>query len=158
LFTYAFYSPKTKRVVHRQDVIFLTTVFPMRSACLASGLYPEGEPLVAYRSPPSVRNATPDELSFHDWTAARDPLPAFEDEVSDFDFVPPEFFQGEDSSLPGGGCDLSFPIHFPDHPGFGAVSAVGVPLRAMPDPGGLVSGDFCGCQPIPGLFRRENQL
>jgi hypothetical protein len=72
LFTYAFYSPKTKRVVHRQDVIFLTTVFPMRSARLASGLYPEGESLVAYRSPPSVRNATPDELSFHDWTAARD--------------------------------------------------------------------------------------
>jgi hypothetical protein len=30
LFTYAFYSPKTKRIVFRQDCIFLPTVFPMR--------------------------------------------------------------------------------------------------------------------------------
>jgi hypothetical protein len=66
---------------------------------------------------------------------------AFEYEVTDFDFDPPEFFQGEDPPPPGGSCDPSFPIHFPDHPGFGAVSAVGVPLRAMPDPSGLVSGD-----------------
>jgi hypothetical protein len=52
LFTYAFYSPKTKRVVHRQDVIFLVSVFPMRSARSASGFHVEGDALVTYRSPP----------------------------------------------------------------------------------------------------------
>ncbi len=42
LFTYAVYSPRTKRLLHRQDVIFLTSVFPMRAARVASGLGPDG--------------------------------------------------------------------------------------------------------------------
>ncbi len=48
LFTYAFYSPRTKRVVYRQDCIFLTSVFPMRTARIASGLSAEGEALHAF--------------------------------------------------------------------------------------------------------------
>jgi hypothetical protein len=32
MFTYAFFSPRTKRVLYRQDAIFLPAVFPMRSA------------------------------------------------------------------------------------------------------------------------------
>ncbi len=88
LFAYAFFSPKTKRIVHRQDVIFLPSVFSIRSAHLESGLCPEGEALVSYRSPPSVSQSTPDELSFHGW-AAQDPLPDFEDEISSFDLELP---------------------------------------------------------------------
>ena len=63
-----------------------------------------------------------------------DIVPQF-DEVSDFDLTPPEFFQ----------CDVDdpfSPVHFPDHPGFGAPSAVGIPLRTMPGPVGLASEDF----------------
>ncbi len=54
LFTYAVYSPRTKRVIHRQDVIFLTSVFPMRAAWTASGLGPDGDSLTLFRSPPSM--------------------------------------------------------------------------------------------------------
>jgi hypothetical protein len=55
LFTYALYSPRTKRVVHRQDVIFLTSVFPMRQAREGTGLGPDGDRLLVFRSPPSMR-------------------------------------------------------------------------------------------------------
>ena len=41
LFTYAFYSPKTKRVVFRQDCICRPTLFPMRHARSQSGLHPD---------------------------------------------------------------------------------------------------------------------
>jgi hypothetical protein len=64
LFTYAVYSPRTKRVLHRQDVIFLTSVFPMRAARTASGLGPEGDSLTVFRSPPSMLGGCPDNLSF----------------------------------------------------------------------------------------------
>ncbi len=46
LYTYAFFSPRSKRVLYRQDAIFLVTTFPMRSARAASGLPPDGEPLI----------------------------------------------------------------------------------------------------------------
>ena len=45
LYTYAVYSPKSKRVLFRQDVIFLTNVFPMREARAMSSLEPNGEKL-----------------------------------------------------------------------------------------------------------------
>jgi hypothetical protein len=48
LYTYAFYSPRTKRVLFRQDCIFLPTFFPMRKARQASGLGPDGEPVVHF--------------------------------------------------------------------------------------------------------------
>jgi hypothetical protein len=59
LFTYAVYSPRTKRVIHRQDVIFLTSVFPMREARKASGLGPDGDSLMVFRSPPSMLDGCP---------------------------------------------------------------------------------------------------
>jgi hypothetical protein len=51
LYTYAFFSPRTKRVVFRQDVIFLPSTFPMREARTRVGMIPDGEILTAYRSP-----------------------------------------------------------------------------------------------------------
>jgi hypothetical protein len=53
LFTYALYPPRTKRVVHRQDVIFLASVFPMRQARVGTGLGSDGDKLLVFRSPPS---------------------------------------------------------------------------------------------------------
>jgi hypothetical protein len=146
LFTYAFYSPKTKRVVHRQDVIFWVSVFPMRSARTASGFHVEGDALVTYRSPPSVRGDVPDELSFHDWCTI-DPLPDFSDEISGFELTPPAQLPDVSSAAK---VDPYFPIQFPDHPSFGGVSTVPVPIRSMPDalplpptfvPAGPSSGD-----------------
>ncbi len=48
LFIYAFFSPRTKRVLYRQDAIFLTTLFPMRAAREASGLNAAGDKLVTF--------------------------------------------------------------------------------------------------------------
>ncbi len=132
LFAYDFYSPKTKRIVDRQDVIFLTSVFPMRAARLRAGVNPEGEPLVAYRSPPSVRLHAPDDLSFKGWTT-QEPIPSFDDEVSDFALDPPDPFLDDEFSQPVSE-DPILPVHSPDHPNFGAVSSIAVPIRPMPGP------------------------
>jgi hypothetical protein len=43
IYTYALYSPKTKKVFYRQDVIFLTNLFPMRDARVLSGMNPAGK-------------------------------------------------------------------------------------------------------------------
>jgi hypothetical protein len=83
LFTYAFYSPKTKRVVFRQDCIFLPTLFPMRQARSQAGMNPDGERLVAYRSPGIMRDGPPG-VSFQNWSES-DPLPSFDDDVSGFE-------------------------------------------------------------------------
>ncbi len=45
LYTYAFFSPRSKRVIYRQDAIFLITTFSMGSARTHSGLSSDGEPL-----------------------------------------------------------------------------------------------------------------
>jgi hypothetical protein len=132
LFTYAFYSPKTKRIVHRQDVIFLTSVFPMRSARVASGLSGDGAALVTYRSPLSMRGDVPDELSFHDWSSM-DPLPEYSDDVSDFELLPPAPLSADEVFPTAGTLDPVFPVQFPDHASFGAASVVPVPVRSMPD-------------------------
>jgi hypothetical protein len=79
--TYAFYSPLTKRVLYRQDCIFLPEIFPMRTARQAAGLRPEGEPLVSFRSPLSMRVKVQSQHSFQNWSS-QDPLPEFEDHVS----------------------------------------------------------------------------
>ena len=49
LYTYAFYSPRTKKVLFRQDCIFLPETFPMREARARMGLLPDGENLMTYR-------------------------------------------------------------------------------------------------------------
>jgi hypothetical protein len=55
LHTYAFYSPRTKKVIYRQDAIFLVNTFPMRTARVDAGHSPAGDPLLWYRTPESVR-------------------------------------------------------------------------------------------------------
>jgi hypothetical protein len=122
LFTYVFYSPRTKRVLHRQDCIFLTSIFPMRSARVASGLGSDGDSLVAFRSPPSMRVGSPSEYSFEDWCPS-DPLPEYDDDVRGFTLASPSGNLVEDPvSIP----DL--PVHVPNHPAFGEPSGVAVPL------------------------------
>ncbi len=112
LFTYAVYSPRTKRILHCQDVIFLTSVFPMRSARVASGLGPEGDPLTVFRSPPSVLDGCPSELSFGNWKNP-DSLPDYDDDVFDFVLSPPyEGLVEVPEELEG------VPVHNPNHPSF----------------------------------------
>jgi hypothetical protein len=46
LYTYAFFSPRTKRILFRQDCIFLPEVFPMREARAKGGFMSDGENLM----------------------------------------------------------------------------------------------------------------
>ena len=80
LYTYAFYSPRTKRVIYRQDCIFLPTVFPMRKARQAAGMIPNGEQILPFRSPLCMREDSDPAYSFENWNHP-DPLPAYEDHV-----------------------------------------------------------------------------
>ena len=125
LFTYAVYSPRTKRVLHRQDVIFLTSVFPMRSARVESGLGPAGETLTLFRSPPSMLEQCPADLSFGDW-GVHDQLPAYDDDVSGFSVTAPygSFVEVPEEMV-------GVPVHNPSHPSF-PTSTVMVPISAVP--------------------------
>jgi len=80
LYTYAFYSPLTKRLLFRQDCFFLPTVFPMRAARNSAGLISDGEPLIPYRSPVCMRGSGELPYSFQQWDI-HDPLPVYEDHV-----------------------------------------------------------------------------
>jgi hypothetical protein len=149
LFTYAFYSPKTKRIVYRQDCIFLPTVFPMRTARSQAGLHPDGESLVTYRSPPVMRDGPP-EVSFKDWTEA-DPLPSFDDDVTGFELFSDGCFPESPPVL----RDADHPSQCPDHPAF-APSFVQIPAPTIP--GG--STDIilqAGVVPEPSLPRRSSR-
>ncbi len=83
LYTYALFSPRTKRVVYRQDVIFLPTLFPMREARVKEGLAPDGATLTAYRSPKAPGFQWEGETSLQGWMED-DPLPAFQDDVTGY--------------------------------------------------------------------------
>ncbi len=128
LFTYAVYSPRTKRVLHLQDVIFLTSVFPMRAARTASGLGPEGGSLTVFCSPPSMLDGCPDELSFGSW-ASGDDLPMYDDDVAGFGLSGP--YSGGYVEVP----ELleGLPVHSPRHPSF-SESSILVPIPAAPNP------------------------
>ena len=81
--TYAFYSPSTRRILFRQDCIFLVDVFPMRAAMSKTNYTADGDILVPYkprRPPPSVVQNSPPEFSFDDWCAPL--LPKFDDHIS----------------------------------------------------------------------------
>ncbi len=67
LYTYAVYSPRTRKVLMRQDCIFLTKLFPMRVARVATGMGPNGEALHPIRSPMGTQQYIDPELSFADW-------------------------------------------------------------------------------------------
>ena len=83
--TYAFYSPATKRILYRQDCIFLVDVFPMRKARLSAGLSQDGDILVPYkcrRPPHSILVNAPSEFSFDSWKAPV--LPKFDDHITGY--------------------------------------------------------------------------
>ncbi len=130
LYTYAVYSPRTRKVLMRQDCIFLTKLFPMRISremtCMASN----GEEFNPIRSLRGTRIVDP-ELSFADWSPA-DPLPPYEDHVTkwklrrpaDSELISIHGQRDPDAVVPVGGSDKR--LHYPSHPDFGATSAVPV--------------------------------
>ncbi len=86
--------------MYRQDAIFLPTLFPMRMARVASGLDEKGEMLVTFRSPTSLRDGSPSELSFGTWQDS-DALPEFEDDVTGFSLrAPPGSLVREPQEIP----------------------------------------------------------
>jgi hypothetical protein len=124
LYTYALYSPKSKRVLFRQDVIFLTNVFPMREARAMGGLEPDGESLTVYRSPIGRNMHHDPEMSFNEWKET-DELPTYEDHVNGFDLEPPiDEMEGDYA----GDRRMNGPQFQPDHPDFGGKSCVTVPV------------------------------
>jgi hypothetical protein len=124
LYTYAIFSPKSKRVIYRQDVIFLTNVFPMREARAMGGLEPDGEKLVAYTSPNGLRMNQDPELSFDDWKE-NDEIPLYEDHVNGFDLeAPPDYEINEIPIKEANRTDGE--LFQPNHPDFGGKSSVKV--------------------------------
>jgi hypothetical protein len=124
LYTYAFVSPRSKRVLYRQDAIFLVTTFPMRSARANSGLPTDGEPLVAVRSPLALDSQ--DDSTFQQWKAG-DALPDFDDHVTGESMVDdPNFACADTPDVPP-----DWPRRYPYHPSFGSPSTVPVPVPTL---------------------------
>ena len=124
LYTYALYSPVTRRVVHRQDCIFLTDVFPFRLARQSQGLSADGDLLVPYsasRSPPSIRDLSCSALSFGEWSSPT--LPGFVDLVGPMTPERPPEEVGDPVPLDR---PVGLPSRTPAHPAFGP-SLVQVP-------------------------------
>ena len=119
LYTYAVYSPRTKRVLFRQDCIFLTNLFPMRTARTMNGLGLEGDVIIPYRSPSSIQLVDDPILSFQDWKD-NDPLPEFQDHVSGYPLSRPVVERVETTPTPTD--DDAFV--YPDNPAFGPPSVV----------------------------------
>jgi hypothetical protein len=115
LYTYALYSPRTKKVFFRQDVIFLPEVFPMREARTRMGLLPDGE-ILTYR----VQQMEGEE-AFGQWKES-DPLPAYQDHITGFSIVSP--VDSTSQSTPERSKD--WPRTKPSHPAFGVPSVVEV--------------------------------
>ncbi len=104
----------------------MTSLFPMRKARQASGLVADGERLIAFRSPSSIRDNCDLDLSFGDW-GSTDPLPEFENAMETvFDRSPPT---GTLVHPPAARGDL--PSRFPDHPD-NPPSGVSIPIIATP--------------------------
>ena len=126
LYTYAMYSPRTKRIVYRQDYIFLTDVFPMRDARFAAKLPIDGDLLSASRwtrSPTSISSLAPSAESFGTWDGAT--LPDFDNHLDQ----PIE--DPGDSPVPIPIARSSdWPTQRPDHPLFGE-SMIDVPFPPL---------------------------
>jgi hypothetical protein len=125
LYTYAVFSPRTKRVLYRQDCIFLPEIFPMRMARIMDGKDPDGASLVAYRHRPvwdSHGTEEKDETSFGNWTVD-DPLPQYQDHVTGHALESPN----DDLGLGVHVRPEGWPSYEPDHPAFGPRSTVSVP-------------------------------
>jgi hypothetical protein len=126
LYTYAFYFPRSKRILFRQDSIFLVSTFPMRHARTQSGLLADGEVLKAVRSPLASALSSQDELSFQDWQAG-DSLPAYDDHATGIslhdDLQTPRLATIDFPS--------DWPRRFPNHPAFGPRSTIPVPVPPL---------------------------
>ena len=123
--TYAFYSPKTKRILYRQDAIFLVDVFPMRDARDKMGLTKDGELLVPYkavRAPLSVRENGCVDVEFTEWIAPV--LPSIEDHTTGGILPPEDLDSGNKRVVDRGG-----PTKCPDRSEFGPKSKVQVKMR-----------------------------
>jgi hypothetical protein len=123
LYTYAFFSPRSKRVLYRQDAIFLTTTFPMRHARVYSGLSADDEALTPFRSPLGSSPECPEDLSFRGWKAGDD-LPDFDDHSTGFSLHDDPRTSRTDTHA----CPPDWPRRYPDHPAFGPRSTVPVPV------------------------------
>jgi hypothetical protein len=126
LYTYAFFSPRTKRVLFRQDCIFLPEIFPMREARAKGGLVSDGENLMVYRPRP-MRDSPPrgsldeDEAVFAAWTD-EDPLPTYKDDVTGHNLISPD----DDTLLEVEEKPEDWPSYLPSHPSFRPASSVPV--------------------------------
>jgi hypothetical protein len=128
LYTYAVYSPRTRKVLMRQDCIFPTKLFPMRVARVATGMGPNGEAFHPVRAP--MGNLCGDqELSFANWVPT-DPLPQYDDHVTHWKLDRPDDSELLSASDQKGNSDPASisggSVHYPSHPGFGAPSSVAV--------------------------------
>jgi hypothetical protein len=110
-------------VLFRQDVIFLTNVFPMREARAQGGLEPDGDRLVVYRSQKGETTTSDEDLSFHDWKES-DELPLYEDHVSGFSLEGP--IEDEEEDTPP--RHSTWPTYQPDHTAFGDPSSTKFPV------------------------------
>ena len=122
LYTYAFYSPRTRKVLFRQDCIFLPGTFPMREARTRVGLIPEGEILLTYRAPDVPGVPREEDMSFGKW-GSEDPLPSYNDHITGYTLTsPPDETASTTPERPE-----DWPRHRPAHPSFGPPSVVMVP-------------------------------
>jgi hypothetical protein len=88
LYTYAFFSPRTKRIIFRQDCIFLPSTFPMRKARTRVGMIPDGKILKAYR-PMRVPGQEEEGCeSFGEWKD-QDSLPTYQDHITGYQLLSP---------------------------------------------------------------------
>jgi hypothetical protein len=123
LYTYAFYSPRTKRVIFRQDCIVLPTIFPMRKARQVAGMIPNGEQIFPFRSPLCMRGESDSAYSFEGWSHP-DPLPAYEDHVMGVKLTRPS--SDGTSFVHPASMEENLDPYFPSHPAFGPQSVVPV--------------------------------
>jgi hypothetical protein len=126
LYTYAVYSPRTKRILYCQDCIFLTNLFPMRKVRANEGLSVEGDVILPYRSPVSVRHGCQEDLSFQDWEDHQ-PLPQYQDHVTGFRLKRPKGTRKKGEPRPA-----EHPYVLPNDPRFGPPSVVRVPFQTTP--------------------------
>ncbi len=128
LYTYAVYSPRTRKVLMRQDCIFLTKLFPMRIARAATGMGPNGEAFHPVRAPMGTL-CNDQEVSFGNWVPT-DPLPHYDDHVTNLKLQRPDDSESISTSdkqgHSGTASSSGGSVHYPSHPAFGPPSSVPV--------------------------------
>jgi hypothetical protein len=159
LYTYAVYSPRTKRILFRQDCIFLTNLFTMRSVRSREGLHVDGDQIIPYRSPLSVRDGGDERLSFQDWDDHQ-PLPHYQDHITGFNLSQPCVQKERD--VP----NLEDTLYvYPNNPNFGPPSVVKVPYHQprrvsssdIVDGGNILESKDCDAGNEPGQKRRSRR-